>query len=159
MLVNLTGMDGSTVAVNSDEVFSLQTIAASLMPAGIANGVKITTEDGATLAVQGTLAGVAAALTGVLANTVRCTIDGATGNVLAQSPAGAVLLSVRSGVGVYKVTLAPPGIVAPNTLLTISDVSPFYGVVSNASGDFDVETYDAAGAPADTSFNLFISSY
>lgn len=147
--INLVALDGTTVAINPEEVAALTPVPAILLPTGVPAGTYITSEDGARVAVAGTVPATITALTATTLNTAqRGVIDGTTGALLRGS---GIVSSVRNGAGDYTVTI--DGIPAPDQplLLGIQDsTNPRFGTATfTGATTLDVLTYDDAGVPAD----------
>lgn len=154
----LVRLDGAAVEVNIESNFTLEPVPASLLPVGVAAGTFVTyADDGTRLAVQGTVAQTSAALAGGVATGlpfgVQCS---GLGTIFANT--GLVLSVNQNGVGEYQVLLGGAG--AQSTLgpLVVTDLG-LTGSNSTAQwtgipGQILVQTFDAAGMPADLPFSL-----
>lgn len=143
-IITLTGLDGSTQAVNTEEVFGLSAVPASLLPTGVPAGTYIASDQGSRVAVQGTVAATIAALGG-LGSQMSAVIDGATGAVLV---ANAVITSVRNAQGDY--TITHPSFTGASFVSVDGGAHKAYADIADSSATTsDVLVYDETGAAQD----------
>lgn len=144
--VSLTALDGgSSVSVNPEEVASLTPVPASLLPAGVAAGTYVQSEDGSRVAVQGTVAATVTALA-ALGLAAQGIFDGATGATVAASSG---VTCVRNGAGDYTITF--PSIPTALPMVSVEDGATALIATINilTATTAQVLTFDAAGAAND----------
>lgn len=143
--VQFTLLDGAEVQINPDEVFSLLVVSDALLPTGVADGTYIQDENGARVAVQGTVLATAAALTagGPVAAAEEGVQWDAAGNVLSTTTG--ISSVTPGGAGVYLVAIAVPVTKGPLTA-TVTDPAvlgnpgTFVNAAWTGAGIIQVET-------------------
>lgn len=160
--VSFTALDGLTVQINPEEVFSLTPVPGTLLPTGIAAGTYIADEDGARVAVQGTVLATATALASGATTQPRM-VASAAGTILAQNGISGPIQHVANS-GVYVIPIAG-GLLLDNEPLSVSAVGPVVaqGISIQATwsnpDEVTVTIVDvtAVAAPIDTGFALIIT--
>lgn len=119
--VSLTSLDGTTVQINPEEVFSLTPVPGDLLPTGIPAGTYIADEDGSRVAVSGTVLATAAALTTGVGSAPRVLVSAAGATLSQNGISGAITHAANSGI--YLVPI-DGGLLLNNEPLSVSAVGP-----------------------------------
>lgn len=159
--VTLTDVNGDSVAVNPDHVISLTPALTADLPTGIAAGTYIgDTVTDQRLCIQGTVAAVAALLAGTASTSLPHAAGASAGGFLAGITPVGIASIVRTGAGVYTVTLLavlPGGGVAQANGVQGGPAAIAVGDgIAVGGGTFDVNTFDAAGVATDADFTVVV---
>lgn len=119
--VSLTSLDGTTLQINPEEVFSLTPVPGNLLPTGISAGTYIADEDGSRVSVSGTVIQTANALSLGVATAPRILVN-AAGATLSQNGISGAITHVANS-GIYLVPI-DGGLLLNNEPLSVSAVGP-----------------------------------